>query len=896
MKANDLNDDNCASGRFTKNNNHEIKFEIFDGTPEYTTDNDKIGIKDLNQVIGYINSSYDMMFRYFSVKTTFLYDRWEFTWMLKLNSLIQFFQWNFTLVKLDLAYSIPDCLTEHVAFRYHTFFSYIREKKNLYCGKLSVISIYLTVLSYNVSYVNSGVRTHSGFTLLYQICDKNLIKTAHTAFHRHYIKTMTLQTAYVFQNKMSVNVYYVTVSKLFTLAVKLKDFSSGVKIFDGPIEDHRFFVRVRRSNEINLSTFYCVIVHSVLIYDYTTELDETLEQSFAYRSKPPLSKPLIISMPLNEKKIFQMPKGSCRTPQGNHCVVKIQAPKGYSVQVSSSNLMLSGPMAGSCTFAGFSFYQLHSEYLLFCKSNDASSSSFQKQFTSYNESMTVVLYATNGYVTAYCSLNVTTTSCTGLIINTCELYLYCQTTRLKHDWFCLPYLKLLSSSDKIKLWMEDIVEIIYSSMAISEVRTIKEKGLILNQSPGSCLVFHFSALVSPQYHEIMKSKYFSYFLSFSCATTLYYDTKTTAEQHQILTQINGHIKEWDGLYVEGKGLIMSKNYHERSSIDANNTLDTSEPLTQAIHMGYLMKNRIADVDLHILSNPSTLSGRFRIRFLTTLSTGSRVVLKVSFQKSAELKKNNIYLQSLSEWQQIASEYLGNAFPLNNSIICQHARLTDIYIDDKYLREILSLSLHIKILNLPVNVTDGYITTIIFETNYCVKKFLDCDSYLNEETFYEAHLNKCSFNLTLQWQMPVTSSTFRAEQSMNISLGGYIRNAKFDFDELSPDVVDSCPKCYFMIRWIDNKILATVPSTLILNSKQYTIYPSTDTARRRYMYSWYEAETFCNEHGAHLPSFSGRTDVLNLIRILERAVWTGPTRVIFIGLNMRVSNQHIFPFL
>ena len=66
--------------------------------------------------------------------------------------------------------------------------------------------------------------------------------------------------------------------------------------------------------------------------------------------------------------------------------------------------------------------------------------------------------------------------------------------------------------------------------------------------------------------------------------TLYYDTKKIAEQNVILTQIDGRIEEWDGLYVEGKGLILSQNYFERSSIDANNTLDTSEPLTRAIHM------------------------------------------------------------------------------------------------------------------------------------------------------------------------------------------------------------------------------------------------------------------------------------------------------------------------
>ena len=248
---------------------------------------------------------------------------------------------------------------------------------------------------------------------------------------------------------------------------------------------------------------------------------------------------------------------SCKTRQGNYCVVQIQAPHGHSIHITSLNLMFKGPMTGSCTFAGLSFYQLDKEYLLFCKNEE-----FRKQFASYNESMTVVLHATDGYVTANCSLKITTTSCTGITINTCELFLHCQTSKLKYDWFCLPYLKILSSSDKLELWMEDIVETVYPGRTISGTRTINRKGLILKQSPGSCLIFHLSTMVAPQYHEIIKSKYFSYFISITCSFTLYYDPEIAAEQNVILTEIDGHIEEWDGLYIEGKGLIMAQSYHE----------------------------------------------------------------------------------------------------------------------------------------------------------------------------------------------------------------------------------------------------------------------------------------------------------------------------------------------
>lgn len=63
-------------------------------------------------------------------------------------------------------------------------------------------------------------------------------------------------------------------------------------------------------------------------------------------------------------------------------------------------------------------------------------------------------------------------------------------------------------------------------------------------------------------------------------------------------------------------------------------------------------------------------------------------------------------------------------------------------------------------------------------------------------------------------------------------------------------------------------------------------------KQRFIYSWVEAEEYCiRKHGGHLPSFSSQSDVDDLIDILLRATWTGPIRMIYIGLMVRTIHSN-----
>ena len=89
-----------------------------------------------------------------------------------------------------------------------------------------------------------------------------------------------------------------------------------------------------------------------------------------------------------------------------------------------------------------------------------------------------------------------------------------------------------------------------------------------------------------------------------------------------------------------------------------------------------------------------------------------------------------------------------------------------------------------------------------------------------------------------------------------------------------------------VTWHNTNILQKVDISLRLNEKQHQIF--TEPSNSDKMYTWMEAERKCIEHDGHLPSMTSQSDVQDLVDIILQAVWTGPIRMIYIGL--KVSNK------
>ena len=130
-------------------------------------------------------------------------------------------------------------------------------------------------------------------------------------------------------------------------------------------------------------------------------------------------------------------------------------------------------------------------------------------------------------------------------------------------------------------------------------------------------------------------------------------------------------------------------------------------------------------------------------------------------------------------------------------------------------------------------------------------------------------------------MDLFTSNFLQSRSLKIQLPGiyekaevYIYYHNYSIDEKEDQL---------LIRLQDERILKFINTSLFLNHKRYYIFP--ETMNQRTVYSWEEAEKLCSQYESHLPIFSSQSDVQNIADIILRAAWTGPIRMIFIGLRV-----------
>ena len=142
-------------------------------------------------------------------------------------------------------------------------------------------------------------------------------------------------------------------------------------------------------------------------------------------------------------------------------------------------------------------------------------------------------------------------------------------------------------------------------------------------------------------------------------------------------------------------------------------------------------------------------------------------------------------------------------------------------------------------------------------------------------------NHCRDQSTLDWSMDLFTSNFLQSRSLKIQLPGIYEKAEvyIYYHNYSIDGKEN----QLLIRLQDERILKIINTSLLLNDKKYVIF--SETMNQRMVYSWEEAEKLCSQYESHLPIFSSQSDVQDLIDIILRAAWTGPIRMIFIGLRV-----------
>ena len=161
-----------------------------------------------------------------------------------------------------------------------------------------------------------------------------------------------------------------------------------------------------------------------------------------------------------------------------------------------------------------------------------------------------------------------------------------------------------------------------------------------------------------------------------------------------------------------------------------------------------------------------------------------------------------------------------------------------------------------------------------------------DPFDTEESF-KIYSNKCTDknkNYFLHWRQIMALSHYNnTEVVSKVLLPGLYEQVMICIAHTQTISLQPNQVSYLDITWQDTNILQRVDISLQLNGKRYQIF--TDYKESNKLYTWMDAEDICIHHGGHLPSISSQSDVQNVVDIILRAIWTGPIRMIYIGLKV-----------
>ena len=141
---------------------------------------------------------------------------------------------------------------------------------------------------------------------------------------------------------------------------------------------------------------------------------------------------------------------------------------------------------------------------------------------------------------------------------------------------------------------------------------------------------------------------------------------------------------------------------------------------------------------------------------------------------------------------------------------------------------------------------------------------------------------CTTKSTLAWSIDLHTSDLLTSRGLEVLIPGIYEKAGVHFYYHNYAIGRN--EDQLIIKWQDKRIIQRVNSSLLLNGKQYYVF--SENMNRRKVYSWKEAKDFCIKYESNLPIFRSQSDVQDLVDIILRAAWTGPMRMLFIGLQVR----------
>ena len=564
-----------------------------------------------------------------------------------------------------------------------------------------------------------------------------------------------------------------------------------------------------------------------------------------------------------------------------------------------------GEHIGNCLFAGLAVYQDLKENLLFCSNRSLESSKITKTDTPKVTShvippfvdMNVVLYSFPNYASVSVSLMFALSTCTGVAINPCEYEAYCSGNSL-NVLVCKKYLNSLRTGNvqfirkvlKIK-WFQSLHKLSY----------ITVNALLLEQKASSCIQIYASSFVKARKDNIFQDIYHRYFLRDACVLAIFPTTdshKAQLEDWTSYASFVGKINKLERLKFSGLGRIMVNYIYGLQKNEKNTEIIIKE---KDFNTKYDISLRY-DIKFNIVLISGNHNGKDTELNLMFQGGSDSAVLVTLIVDYLQVSKELGFVPNLTSWQMFNIVSANFIVPLLN-VHTKGKTEQLLNILNKFNSVAYGYSLHLEMkgnsfYSFEQNATLAKLT---IETAFCIpecrvsksRKMLyskECHYLLISDitnntngSFAKIYGNRCASvnQITLDWSMGLHVANLLTSRNLEILLPGIYEKAEIHI--VNRNSSEEKNEDHFTIRWLNRRITQRVNTSLLLNGKRYLIFP--ENMKKMKVYSWQEAEELCIKFKSHLPIFRSLSDVQDMIDIILRAAWTGPIRMIFIGLQV-----------
>ena len=579
----------------------------------------------------------------------------------------------------------------------------------------------------------------------------------------------------------------------------------------------------------------------------------------------------------------------------------------YHVEVTITRLIIEGEYKGNCLFAGLAIYRGIREDLLFCSNRSFWNSNTRDSIKNTNhtispiDDMSLVLYSIEKYTSVSVSLILTLSNCTGVIINPCEYEAYCSGSSLNLK-ICKEYLKSLTTCHvQLKVKSQHFKNF----QSLHKVALVNlSSSLLLTLKTHSCVQLYLSSFVKARKRNITEKWYHQYFFEGVCALSITPDidsSKSSKGNWALYASSVGKINRLETFHIFGLGKIIFYQLEKYMLKKEKNTKILIEEKDFNTEYKVLLHYDIK-FEIVVLSGIGYHKGTKLKQIYLGFQGGSNSTVLISLVVGhlAMLKESGL-LSTLTSWEMF------NIISWNYILPLVKIGTTD---KTKQLLDILTkLNSAVYGYSMNINITGSSLHSLInnflvanlkIETKFCITKCLvydkerqkifdstNCQTLVASDIsdtkglFEKIYDNHCKNQSTLDWSMDLFTSNFLQSQNLKIQLPGIYEKAELYiyYNNHSMDAKED----QFIITLQDERIMKIVNSSLLLNNKIYYIFP--ETINKPTVYSWKEAEKLCSQYESHLPIFSSQSDVQDLVDIILRAAWTGPIRMIFIGLRV-----------